>query len=346
VLSLFYGDAEILKQQAAHKIIDAWLDEGDREYGLVTLSGSEGDVGAIAGEVNGISLLAPRKVIVVRKVDGFSNSQQKALAATLAHVPGDVRVVMLADVDSDSRSRSTAPVAADLRKIVEKAGQIIPFMTPYERELGGWVVEEASQVGKKMAPPVGQALVETVGADMDRLHQEVAKLATYVGGHHQITLEDVKAVACRSADTDVFALVDAIGKRDTRAALDMLPLFLPVGAPSGAALQILAMISRQLRLIWQARMVIEAGLRLEDLRDTPPALTGMLPENQHIISSVKGRRFLATKYTQQARNFSDETLARAIEAVYLTDLALKGQTEEQMDDRMAMELLLVSLCTG
>ena len=344
-LSLFYGDAEILRNKAAHAVIDAWLPESDREYGLATLSGSDCDVNRIAAEINGVSLLSPRKVVLVQKTEAFSNSQQKALAGLLAKVPEGVAVVLMAAVDPDARGRSGPPVAADLRKVVEGGGQIVAFMTPYDRELPPWVCEEAGRLGKQMKPNVAQALVEIVGADMDRLHQEILKVATYVGDAREITQQDVAAVACRSGEADVFKLVDALGKRDAKAALDMLPLFLPASASAGAALPLLAMIARQFRLIWQARMVVATGARLEDLNAAPPALEGSLPEQHNLIAAIKGKRFLATKYAQQARNFSDEALARALEEVHKTDLALKGQGSEQLDDRIAMELLIVSLCT-
>jgi DNA polymerase III subunit delta len=345
-LSLFYGDAEILRNQAAHQVINAWLDESDREYGLATLSGSDSDPGRVAAEINGVSLLSPRKVVLVQKTEAFSNSQQKALAGLLAKVPAGVAVVLLAAVDPDARGRSGPPVAADLRKVVEANGQTVAFMTPYERELPAWVSDEAGRQGKHMKPHVAQALVEMVGADMDRLHQEVRKLATYVGDAREITPQDVAAVACRSGEADVFKLVDALGRRDAKAALDMLPLFLPVTVSAGAALPILAMIARQFRLIWQARMVLATGARLDDLKEAPAGLEGSLPDQHNLIAAIRGKRFLATKYAQQARNFSDEALARALEEVHRTDLALKGQGSEQMDDRMAMELLIVSLCTN
>jgi DNA polymerase III delta subunit len=142
----------------------------------------------------------------------------------------------------------------------------------------------------------------------------------------------------------VFDLVDAIGRRDARAALSALPDLLPASGAQGAAMPILAMIARQLRLVWQARALQSAGLSLEDARRLPAGWAAKLPEEHNFHDSTRGRSFLVRKYAEQARNFSDVQLVRALAKVYETDLLLKGQSKERMDDRLALESLIVALC--
>ena len=46
----------------------------------------------------------------------------------------------------------------------------------------------------------------------------------------------------------------------------------------------------------------------------------------------------------QARKFSDGQIARALDIVHQTDVALKGQADQTIDERTALETLIVALC--
>ena len=46
----------------------------------------------------------------------------------------------------------------------------------------------------------------------------------------------------------------------------------------------------------------------------------------------------------QARKFSDAQIALALDRVHQTDVALKGQANQAIDERTALEALIVELC--
>jgi DNA polymerase-3 subunit delta len=253
--------------------------------------------------------------------------------------------VVLEAESSDEYRKKGAPVSAELRKLLEASGRIVEATVPGDRDLPRWVMDEAAARGKGMAPAVAQVFIETVGGHVDTIFGELEKLVTYVGPETpHIALADVQAVVCGEHESTVFELVDAIGQKDARGALSILPDLLPAGTAQGAAMPILAMIARQLRLIWQARALTEARVRLDGGRDIPAGWEDKLPDEHNVITSTSGRSFLVRKYTEQARNFTDNQLIRAMLAVYETDLALKGQTNERLDDRLALETLIVTLC--
>jgi DNA polymerase-3 subunit delta len=179
---------------------------------------------------------------------------------------------------------------------------------------------------------------------MDRLCLETEKLALYVGERAEITTEDVRAAASPSLEATIFELTDAVGRKDLAAALTALPSLLPAQSPESAALMILAMLARQLRLIWQARFLAEQGYSLGRLRETPPELAEVLPVEHNIVEAVKGRGFLVDKLSDQARRYTDAELAVALERVTEVDAALKGQTDRRLGARLALEMLLVDLC--
>ena len=53
---------------------------------------------------------------------------------------------------------------------------------------------------------------------------------------------------------------------------------------------------------------------------------------------------IARKYAEQAKLFSNTQLARGIIEIFRADIALKGQADQEMDDRMLLETLVIRLC--
>jgi DNA polymerase-3 subunit delta len=343
-LTLVHGAAATLRRRYVEQVVEANLPPGERQWGLTILDAAEVGAPGLAAQIGGGSLMADTRVIVVRNAEKMPASGQNALAAALRKIPPDTFVVLDADAPEDYR-RKGPPVNAELRKTCEAVGQIVEAKAPDDRELPTWVAEEAAARGKRMDSAAARAFVEAVGARVDNALNELEKLITYVGEERsQIMAGDVAEVVCGERESTVFDLVDAIGRRDAKAALSALPDLLPASGAQGAAMPILAMISRQLRLVWQARALTAAGLSLENEGKLPPEWKGKLPEDHNFFDSTKGRRFLVRKYAEQARNFSDAQLVRALVRVYETDLMLKGQMKERMDDRLALETLIVGLC--
>ncbi len=343
-LTLVYGTASSLRQRVVDQIVAANLPEAEREWGLVAVSAPDAGPEGIVSILGSGSLMADTRVIVVRDLDKLTNAAQKSLARGVSTMP-PATILVLDAQSSTEYSRKGPPVAADLRKAIEAAGQIIEAGAPADRELPAWVADEIAARGKSIAPPAAKALVETVGSSLELILSEIDKLVTYVGpDQSRISLSDVQDIVVGERENTVFDLVDAIGKRDARAALTTLPDLLPASGAQGAAMPILAMSARQLRLVWQARVLGAAGVNLERPGDAAEQWAGRLPSEHNFFEATKGRRFLITKYQQQARNFSDVQLVRAFVKVHETDLALKGQGEQRMDDRLALETLIISLC--
>ncbi len=343
-LTLVYGSAATLRQRFVEQIVEQKLPEAEREWGLVILHAPEAGVEGIVGQLGSGSLMADSRVIVVREVDKLTNAAQKSLAGGLTGLSPDTTLVLDAQSSTDYR-RKGPPVAAALRKILESGGQIVEASVPSDRDLPAWVADEVRARGKRMPAVVARAFVEIVGNNVEAMVNEIEKLITYVGPErNEIEVDDVQAVVIGERENTVFDLVDAIGIRDARTALSVLPDLLPASGVQGAAMPILAMIARQLRLVWQARALSAAGVNLERPGPAADQWAERLPSEHNFFDATKGRGFLVRRYSSQARSFSDVQLVKAFVKVSEADLALKGQSDERMDDRLALETLIISLC--
>jgi len=341
-LTLLWGEADALKRRAVEQIVHAWLDESEREFGLVRVHADEVDLEGIVAELQSGSLMAPRRVVVVDSIDALLNVRQRELGPRLGALQPGLAVVLVCARQDDTRRRGV-PVAADLRRAVQAAGQVVQVSGPSERELPGWVAAEMQAVGKRIDREAAGALCDTVGADVDRLLSEIEKLAAYVGEREEVTAADVAEVSVRVSEADIFKIVDAIGLKDARAALTMLDGVLPEEASNSECIPFLGMITRQLRLIWQARFLRQRRVRPGDTGDAAQEVTGRLPEHHNFADAVRNRDWLAEALTRQAARFSDGQLARAFDRVHQADLALKGKGG-RLEPRTVVELLIADLC--
>jgi len=349
-VTLLYGDAERFKQRVLAKLAAGWVGEDADEFGRVTVNADEVGIEGVVAELSSGSLLSPRRLVVIRDVGVLSArklkdrpNEQERLAQALENLAPGLAVALVARRVKSERRQTGPPVGKRLLETVKQRGQVLELSTPRGEALATFLQREMQKLGKGLGPAATQALIERVGEDADRLLGELEKLASYVGGRAEATEQDVLAVTVVVTEESVFDLVDAIGRRDGTSALRLLDGLLPEGSARGAAIPLVGMIARQLRLIWQAHYLQQAGYGVARFQEAPAELLEKLPENQNLAEEVRRHHFLGPKYAAQSRNFSDSQLARALDRVYQADLALKGQSGS-LDDRTVMELLIADLC--
>jgi len=144
----------------------------------------------------------------------------------------------------------------------------------------------------------------------------------------------------------VFALVDAIGTRNRALAFSHLEKMLPgtEKADRGTVLRLIAMILRQFRLIWQARLLLEHRALTSHVDSVPPQIASLLPEENNLLDILRRQPWQAGKLSPQAQAFPWPKLEAALERIYEADLSLKGVEGEIKDARLALELMVADLC--
>ncbi len=340
-VTLLYGSSDILKERAARRMIDARLAPEARAEGLSVLVAGELGPERLSTELSSRSLLATDRVVIVKRVDDLKADDQRQFAAALAHLPDSTTVILTC---AETEKGRKAAVVADFTRAVQQIGQTVRIASPQKESLAAWIGQEAENHGKTIAGPAIELLRELTDDNVDLLVSEVAKAATYVGDRPQIGESDVQAVGFGSQRGNIWDMVDAIGTRSAAQALRELASMLPPGTVHSEAQPLLGQISRQLRLIWQARVAAREGYRLDRTTEVPEELVTKFPTQHNVVSLVRGRGWMGRKLTNQARKFTDVQLVRALARVHETDLALKGQGGEQLDERPALETLIVELC--
>lgn len=292
---LFKGDAGLLMDEAWQQLTAKVVPAKARRLNGERLQARDCSAGQVLEKVRTLPMFGPRQLVMVQNIDSWPKDQLQQLLSYLER-PQPSACLVLTAAQSKGLDRIEAAV--------EATGRVVTFVAPSDRDAPRWLQERAAMRGKKMTLEAAGMLFEQVGLDLHRLELELDKLIQYVGERETIRLEDVAEAVSSQRGSSVFALLDHIARGEKRLAVNALRNLLRAGE---APLAILALIARQLRLVWQASDALKRGASLPDL-----ARELRLPPT------------IAKKYMQQSTAFSTEQLRRFHGEICLADMALKS----------------------
>jgi DNA polymerase-3 subunit delta len=178
------------------------------------------------------------------------------------------------------------------------------------------------KAGFRLDPAALDLLVEALGADIARIAVEIEKLSLFAGDR-VVNVDDVTALVPDARATNIFALVNALGRRDRAKALAVLDTLVKEGEYLPLALSFL---SGQFRMALVAR---EAGLKS----------AGQIV--QHFSrGGVPMWQSRAEQIYQTVTKFSKPQLERGMQLIYTADKALR---DARPDDRIIVERFIMDL---
>jgi DNA polymerase-3 subunit delta len=186
--------------------------------------------------------------------------------------------------------------------------------------------QEAEALARKAGFRIDDAaldlLVEALGADIARVAVEIEKLSLFANGR-PVGVEDIAALVPDARATTIFALVNALGRRDRVRALEILDTLTSEGQYLPLAL---AFLSTQFRMALVAR---EAGLRSSQQVQGHFSRLGV---------PMWGSR--AEQVYQTVSKFTKPQLERAMKLIFEAD---RGLRDARPDDRIVMEQFILQL---
>ena len=281
----------------------------DLFHGSAALSGAK-----VVGAARTLPMMARARFVLVRDVDSMSTAEQEPLAAYV-EAPSESTCLVLVGDKLHGQSK--------LAKAAKKAKVLFEAKPLKGGELRRFAMDEAKRRGHSLSSRAAEALLESVGEDLAGLDDALERLSLYVGDSQRIDVDAVEACVSRIAADSIWALVDAVGMRDSKRALGAAGSLLADREP---ALKILAMVARQLRIVARMREALASGLRGQDAARA----AGAPP-------------FKADDLTESARRFTARGLGQAFQVLADADLALKGS---KRPDEHVLEEAILQLCAG
>lgn len=308
---LLCGKERFLVNRAVDAVKAAVLDPRTRDFNFDLLEGKDATPARILSVARTLPMMARRRLVLVRDLDDLSADQ---LAGLLDYVAAPVPETCLCLVAEKPDQRTRFFLG------VKKHGLVVKLEPLSDRQLPGFIKAEAKRQKVKLQPGAAERIAQEVGADLGQLCDALDRLANYVAADAAIGIQDVEEVVATTRQHTVFELIDAVGAGDRSQALGLLAGILAAREP---ALRLLALLLRQVRLLWMAR---ELG------RGSPGELAAALGVPP----------FLVGKLQDQARQLSPPRLRDMHEQIFQADRALKSS---KIDEQRLMEGLVLRLCS-
>ncbi|HRF60756.1 MAG TPA: DNA polymerase III subunit delta [Fimbriimonadaceae bacterium] len=313
------GNEDALRRKALTSLLDA-VGSGPEDFDFESFLADAREPSAWLGAASTAPFLGEYRTVVVRHV---LRAEEAIPPDRLKTLPPTARLVLVADEEpgDENKQRRLATVRKHWETAVEKAGGIVVRAEADAKSLRSALRDEARARGKALTPTAADVLVEMTGSSFSRACDELEKLVLFVGDGEEIREADVRLVTTASREWNVFSMIDAAVGGQPSEALRQLRILIGSATRAEEAGQrsILPMLSRQFRLLWQARACIEAGVSPDRAPDSVRA--SFLPRP----NLAQERPWPQGKAMDVARSLSYDQMGACLREVALADARLKGQ---------------------
>ncbi len=248
------------------------------------------------------------------KAAGRSTTAADRLLALVRDLPKGSALALVEERPSRDITRPPALLKRLAEAVKERGGRIEEHGAPRRGDLRPWIVEHGSHIGVKIEMRAAHVLAERIGGqiwetdiergEMTRIaDSELRKLATYAGDR-SISVEDVEALTADTRPASVFAITNAIDRREPAVAAEALRRALADGQPG---LRILASL---------------AG-RVSDLIVARDLVASKTPPNEIARRIARGNARMAERIVDAARRYRGDELDAMLTGLFEADLAIK-----------------------
>jgi len=314
-LGYYWGDDGFGIDEAARRVADRAAAEAGGPLERWRTTGAEATPAAIGERIATATLFGGGTIVVVADPMPLIRSAEgrEALEAILPTLAPGNALVFLDPMERPPRALdgARAALAAAIRSA---GGEVRPYLAPGVGAMPGWIADRAKERGVRLAPPASAELARRVGglvkeSDIDRRNQgrlvvnELDKLALLHLDGSEATRADVEALVTEAVPGSTWAMLDAIGERDTRKAADALGRLVDT-TPQPL---LLAQLHGRIRQLLEVTDRLAAG---EDPRSLPRT-TGLKP-------------YPAEKLAAMSHRWTVAELEAALDGLFELDIVVKG----------------------
>jgi len=268
--------------------------------------------------VNAMPFLASKRLVILSNPSAKYNNPaiRKKFGEFLNNAPPTAKLVLCELIEPKEVAKHW------LIKWAEKNTSTVKtqaFMLPKQRDMPGWIINEAKNQNGKIEPTAAAKLAEMVGVDTRQAGMELAKLLAYINWDRPVQGSDVEAVCIVTSQQSVFDFVDALSQGNAKTAQKLLHRLLE----NEDSFALWGMVVRQFRLLVQAREILDGRGNKDD-----------------VARALGVHPFVAEKTTGQASRFSMD----ALESIYHHLLSIDERVKtSQITLDLALDTLIVEL---
>jgi len=311
---LFYGNENYLKEDILKKLRNRLIDPAYRELNYKVFYGEKLSINEVINDLYTLPLISKHKLAVIKEAEKINKNDETKLIdyfnrLSLKNIFSTL--IIIYKENSPNKELITA---------IKRIGIVANFGITDKAKLVLWIKSKFRQSNKKITQEAIFYLQSIVGSDLGRLFNEIEKIDIYTKDQKVIEKEDVMTTIGGSEAVNIFKVLDSIGDKDIKNAIDGL---VKLNQGNLHHLSIFAMIYRQIKLILQTKLLLANGFNFKDVE-----------------KKLKLPYFVVEKIIKQSKKYTFKEIGKSYELLNITDLELK---DSQKEPKIILEELVMNI---
>ena len=311
---LFYGKENYLKEDILKKLRNRLIDPVYRELNYKVFYGEKLSINEVINDLYTLPLISKHKLAVIKEAEKINKNDETKLIGYFNRLSLKNIFSTLIIIYKEGRPNK------ELITAIKRIGIAANFGITDKEKLVLWIKSKFRQSNKKITQEAIFYLQSIVGSDLGRLFNEIEKIDIYTKDQKIIEKEDVMISIGGSEAVNIFKVLDSIGDKDIKNAIDGL---VKLNQGNLHHLSIFAMIYRQIKLILQTKLLLANGFNFKDVE-----------------KKLKLPYFVVEKIIKQSKKYTFKEIGKSYELLNIADLELK---DSQKEPKIILEELVMNI---
>ncbi len=316
------GEERLLRERVVSELRAAALGTGVAAFNEDKFTAGETSIDGVLAAVRTVPMMAPKRFVLLRSAERWESGEgdESAKSSPLDELaeylkqPIDSTCLVVSATKLDGRRK--------LATTSKKLGVLVACDPLSDRELPGWITEQAKKRGHAISRDTAEHLAQIAGPELAYVDDCLERLSLYVGKDAKIDDDAVRTAITRVRAQDAWAVASAIGRRDMGAALMALS---DAYDPRDRGLPLLGALAWSIRQLARYKAAVDDG----ESHDEAARRAGAFGPQR------------AYELRDRAREVKPGELERWLTVLAEADLALKGS---KRSPEAVLEGMVTQLC--
>ena len=299
---LFYGKENYLKEDISKKLRNRLIDPAYRELNYKVFYGDRLSINEVLNDLETLPMISKHKLLVIKEAEKINKNDETKLMDYFNRLSLKNNFSTIIIIYKEGRPSKELITAS------KRLGVAVNFSVTDKAKLVSWIKSKFRQSNKKITPEALFYLQSIAGSDLGRLFNEIEKIDIYTKDQKTIEKEDVMITIGGSEAVNIFKVLDSVGDKDIENAMDGL---VKLNQGNLHHLSIFAMIYRQIKLIFQTKLLIANGSNIKEVE-----------------KKLRLPYFIVNKIVRQSEKYTFKEICKSYELLNIADLEFKSSQKE------------------
>ena len=308
------GDEDFFIDKVINYAENNILNESEKSFNQTVFYGKDTEWPDVVNACRRYPMFSDKQIVVLKEAQAMRNIE-KLESYIDKPLPSTMLFIAYKNKKVDGRTK--------LAKLLKEKGVVLSTKKMYDNELPEWTQQLIKSKGLSINRKALFLLIDHIGNDLNRLNNEIDKLALNLDRRDTITDDDIENYVGVSKDFNVFELQQAIANRDLYKAIQIINYF--EANPKAAPIQLV--LPSLYNFFSKVQMIYSVPSR----------------DEKSVAASLGVNHFFVKDYLHAAQQYSASTIERLLLLLHQYNLKSIGINSIDTSDAMLLKEMAVKM---